>query len=263
MDVATIWHLGGRHRRSRHRRAPGSRPISSLAGQASVARRPCPPGRARRQARALLRASTASGSSRRRRARPGHGSPARRASSAWRRRSGITPRPRLRGPRARSRRVRSAVRRRPTACRFRSGVSPWRISKWAPSCSADRAWWSKTWTATTPIDLAGLYGLNVFGYDFYRDCIDARDRAGARSRPVWAPTIRSSRRTSRRLCAISGLDEVSFHMSGTEAVMQAVRLARYHTGRSHLVRSAARTTAGGTASSRGGQSAAGRVTSTR
>ena len=40
----------------------------------------------------------------------------------------------------------------------------------------------------------------------------------------------------RRLKAISGLDEVSFHMSGTEAVMQAVRLARYHTGRSHLVR---------------------------
>ena len=39
-----------------------------------------------------------------------------------------------------------------------------------------------------------------------------------------------------RLCAISGLDEVSFHMSGTEAVMQAVRLARYHTRRSHLVR---------------------------
>jgi glutamate-1-semialdehyde 2,1-aminomutase len=40
----------------------------------------------------------------------------------------------------------------------------------------------------------------------------------------------------RRLCDISGLDEVSFHMSGTEAVMQAVRLARYHTKRTHLVR---------------------------
>ena len=39
-----------------------------------------------------------------------------------------------------------------------------------------------------------------------------------------------------RLRCISGLDEVSFHMSGTEAVMQAVRLARYHTRRSHLVR---------------------------
>jgi glutamate-1-semialdehyde 2,1-aminomutase len=39
-----------------------------------------------------------------------------------------------------------------------------------------------------------------------------------------------------RLRAISGLDEVSFHMSGTEAVMQAVRLARYHTRRRRLVR---------------------------
>ncbi|MFM7506821.1 MAG: aminotransferase class III-fold pyridoxal phosphate-dependent enzyme, partial [Rubrivivax sp.] len=39
-----------------------------------------------------------------------------------------------------------------------------------------------------------------------------------------------------RLKAISGLDEVSFHMSGTEAVMQAVRLARYHTRRTHVVR---------------------------
>ncbi len=41
---------------------------------------------------------------------------------------------------------------------------------------------------------------------------------------------------SKRLSEISGLDEVSFHMSGTEAVMQAVRLARYHTRRTHLVR---------------------------
>jgi glutamate-1-semialdehyde 2,1-aminomutase len=40
----------------------------------------------------------------------------------------------------------------------------------------------------------------------------------------------------RRLKEISGLDEVSFHMSGTEAVMQAVRLARYHTRRTHVVR---------------------------
>jgi glutamate-1-semialdehyde 2,1-aminomutase len=40
----------------------------------------------------------------------------------------------------------------------------------------------------------------------------------------------------RRLREISGLEEVSFHMSGTEAVMQAVRLARYHTGRKYIVR---------------------------
>ena len=46
-----------------------------------------------------------------------------------------------------------------------------------------------------------------------------------------APTTRSSPTTCGACCEISGLDEVSFHMSGTEAVMQAVRLARYHTGR--------------------------------
>ena len=38
-----------------------------------------------------------------------------------------------------------------------------------------------------------------------------------------------------RLKKLSGHDEVSFHMSGTEAVMQAVRLAQFHTRRSHIV----------------------------
>src|SRR5436309_7486295 len=38
-----------------------------------------------------------------------------------------------------------------------------------------------------------------------------------------------------RLKAISGLDEVSFHMSGTEAVMAAARLARFNTGRKLIV----------------------------
>jgi glutamate-1-semialdehyde 2,1-aminomutase len=40
----------------------------------------------------------------------------------------------------------------------------------------------------------------------------------------------------QRLCALSGKDEVSFHMSGTEAVMQAVRLARYHSKKRKIVR---------------------------
>jgi glutamate-1-semialdehyde 2,1-aminomutase len=35
---------------------------------------------------------------------------------------------------------------------------------------------------------------------------------------------------------VSGHDQVTFHMSGTEAVMQAVRLARYHTRKSKIVR---------------------------
>jgi glutamate-1-semialdehyde 2,1-aminomutase len=85
-------------------------------------------------------------------------------------------------------------------------------------------------------DLTGAYGVNLFGQDFYKDCM----KAGAEKvqdvgavlgayHPVVADNV-------ARLRALSGLDEVSFHMSGTEAVMQAVRLARYHTRRKKLVR---------------------------
>ncbi len=85
-------------------------------------------------------------------------------------------------------------------------------------------------------DLTGSYGVNIFGNDFYKECIA---NAAARARalgPVlgsYHPVVTDN---VKRLCEISGLDEVSFHMSGTEAVMQAVRLARYHTRRTHLVR---------------------------
>ena len=85
-------------------------------------------------------------------------------------------------------------------------------------------------------DLTGSYGVNVFGYDFYKECIE---RGSARVRelgPVLGAYHPVTADNVRRLRAISGLDEISFHMSGTEAVMQAVRLARYHTKRRYLVR---------------------------
>ncbi len=85
-------------------------------------------------------------------------------------------------------------------------------------------------------DLTGSYGVNVFGYDFYKDCI-ARGAERVRDLgPVLGPYHPVTAYNVRRLLEISALDEVSFHMSGTEAVMQAVRLARYHTRRTHLVR---------------------------
>lgn len=85
-------------------------------------------------------------------------------------------------------------------------------------------------------DLGGSYGVNLFGAELYKECIE---RGGARARELglvlgaYHPVVADN---VARLQAISGLDRVSFHMSGTEAVMQAVRLARYHTGRSHAVR---------------------------
>jgi glutamate-1-semialdehyde 2,1-aminomutase len=85
-------------------------------------------------------------------------------------------------------------------------------------------------------DLTGSYGVNLFGYDFYKSCI-AQGYETARSLgPVLGAYHPCLLYNLQRLREISGMDEVSFHMSGTEAVMQAVRLARYHTRRTHIVR---------------------------
>ncbi|MEZ5500716.1 MAG: aminotransferase class III-fold pyridoxal phosphate-dependent enzyme [Steroidobacteraceae bacterium] len=85
-------------------------------------------------------------------------------------------------------------------------------------------------------DLSGSYGVNVLGYDFYKACIEKGNSAVKDLGPVLGAYHPLVVDVVRRLKQISHLDEVSFHMSGTEAVMQAVRLARYHTGRSKLVR---------------------------
>ena len=85
-------------------------------------------------------------------------------------------------------------------------------------------------------DLTGSYGVNVFGNDFYKECVDKGIKKTRELGPVlgaYHPLVADN---ILRLKEISGMDEVSFHMSGTEAVMQAVRLARYHTGKQKLVR---------------------------
>jgi glutamate-1-semialdehyde 2,1-aminomutase len=85
-------------------------------------------------------------------------------------------------------------------------------------------------------DLTGSYGVNVFGYDFYKECIECGAERVRGLGPVLGAYHPVTAYNVQRLLQISGLDEVSFHMSGTEAVMQAVRLARYHSRRTHLVR---------------------------
>jgi len=85
-------------------------------------------------------------------------------------------------------------------------------------------------------DLTGSYGVNLFGNDFYKDCIDQGADMVRQLGPVlgaYHPVLADN---VNRLKQISGMDEVSFHMSGTEAVMQAVRLARYHSGRDKVLR---------------------------
>ena len=85
-------------------------------------------------------------------------------------------------------------------------------------------------------DLTGSYGVNVLGNDFYKESIDQGADMVRALGPVlgsYHPVVADN---VARLKTIAGMDQVSFHMSGTEAVMQAVRLARYHSKRDKVLR---------------------------
>lgn len=86
------------------------------------------------------------------------------------------------------------------------------------------------------IDLSGSYGVNVMGNDTYKECMrEGLDTALPLGLVLgqYHPVVLDNLEALKR---ISGKAAVSFHMSGTEAVMQAVRLARYHTGKAQVVR---------------------------
>ncbi len=85
-------------------------------------------------------------------------------------------------------------------------------------------------------DLTGSYGVNLLGYEFYKECIARGAELVRELGPVLGSYHPVVVYNVERIRQISGQDEVSFHMSGTEAVMQAVQLARYHTRRTHVVR---------------------------
>jgi glutamate-1-semialdehyde 2,1-aminomutase len=85
------------------------------------------------------------------------------------------------------------------------------------------------------IDVSGSYGVNLAGYDQYKRWLE---RGWERVRdlgPVLGPLHPIVADNIRRLKAVSGLDEVSFHASGTEAVMAAARLVRFNTRRKLIV----------------------------
>lgn len=96
--------------------------------------------------------------------------------------------------------------------------------------------WLTDLDGQTFIDVSGSYGVNLFGQDFYKACI----REGSETVQALGPQLGGYHPcvldNARRITEISGMDEVTFHMSGTEAVMQAVRVARYHTRRNKIIR---------------------------
>ncbi len=86
------------------------------------------------------------------------------------------------------------------------------------------------------IDVTGAYGTNLLGHDTYKSFIRQAAIDMDPLGPVLGPYHPVVLDNTRRILALAGQDEISYHMSGTEAVMQAVRLAQYHTGRQRIVR---------------------------
>ena len=85
------------------------------------------------------------------------------------------------------------------------------------------------------VDISGSYGVNVIGTDRYKKMMEAGLEQVKDLGLVLGPIHPLVKDNIEMLTEISGKDEVSFHMSGTEAVMAAVRLCRYNTGRKLIV----------------------------
>ena len=85
------------------------------------------------------------------------------------------------------------------------------------------------------LDVSGSYGVNVAGSARYKDWMTRGLERTQDLGLVLGPLHPVVADNIARLRAISGLDEVSFHMSGTEAVMAAARLARFNTRRKLIV----------------------------
>jgi len=85
------------------------------------------------------------------------------------------------------------------------------------------------------LDVTGSYGVNVAGYDRYKEWMEKGWQRVKDLGPVLGPLHPVVAENIALLKSISKLEEVSFHMSGTEAVMAAIRLARFNTRRKLIV----------------------------
>jgi glutamate-1-semialdehyde 2,1-aminomutase len=85
------------------------------------------------------------------------------------------------------------------------------------------------------LDVGGSYGVNVVGFERYKEWMHKGWERVKDLGPVLGPLHPLVADNIALLKSASHMDEVSFHMSGTEAVMAAVRLARFNTRRKLIV----------------------------
>lgn len=85
------------------------------------------------------------------------------------------------------------------------------------------------------LDVSGSYGANVAGFERYKEWMQKGWQRVKDLGPVLGPLHPVVAENIALLRTASKLDEVSFHMSGTEAVMAAVRMVRFNTRRTLIV----------------------------
>lgn len=85
------------------------------------------------------------------------------------------------------------------------------------------------------LDLSGSFGLNVFGYEKYQEFVRTGIEKTKGLEGVLAVPTELLDENVELLKKVSKTDKVSFHMSGTEGVMAALRLARFNTNRKYVV----------------------------
>jgi glutamate-1-semialdehyde 2,1-aminomutase len=95
--------------------------------------------------------------------------------------------------------------------------------------------WLRDLDGQWTLDVSGSYGLNVAGFSRYKEWMAKGLARVGELGPVLGPLHPIVAENIAMLRSVSKLDEVSFHMSGTEAVMAAVRLARFNTQRKLIV----------------------------
>ena len=80
-------------------------------------------------------------------------------------------------------------------------------------------------------DAACSFGVNVIGYKHYKEFLARGFEVAKNSSVCLGQLTPQVERNAERICAIANKEQCSFHMSGTEAIMGAVRLARFNTKR--------------------------------
>jgi glutamate-1-semialdehyde 2,1-aminomutase len=85
------------------------------------------------------------------------------------------------------------------------------------------------------MDISGSYGVNVCGYEMYKEFMETGWKTAKKAGLFLGSLDQTVLDNIAMLREVSGQPEVSFHMSGTEAVMAAVRVARFNTKRDLVV----------------------------